>query len=232
MERLVFGFWCFQNSTAESNAVESKGNPDASQLYTDVSQLGSFFSWVQAHVPWLCSSGSLVDLLEYTSILRQLYIILYSEKCVSFRQAACLYTAKHSTKMWKYLKTLKSTWCNYCKRGWRQSLHCPPPPTPLLLMLTNGQRTPVVDQRGAETQASHPSALFPRHCLHSGRGQIGASATVTRHYTWHMYPPPTHTHTAVSDCLSPPKPLHVSFFSFAVDSVSLSVQQITMIFLS
>lgn len=50
----------------------------------------------------------------------------------------------------------------------------------LLLMLTNGQSMPVLDQRGAETPASHPSALFPGYCLHRGRGHILAGSTVTR----------------------------------------------------
>lgn len=125
------GFCSYKNSTIEASPLEPTGNPNASQLYMDFSQFGSFFSWVQEHVPRLCSSGSPVDLLEYTSIPCQLYIIptLYSKKCVSFGQVACLYTAKPSAK-YEELKTLKTMWWNYCKRGGRKCLHRSPlPPT-------------------------------------------------------------------------------------------------------
>lgn len=55
-------------------------------------------------------------------------------------------------------------------------------PIPLLLMLTNGAGLPAVYQRDAEAPASHPSAVFPRHCLHSGRGQTLPGSTVTRNH--------------------------------------------------
>lgn len=55
-------------------------------------------------------------------------------------------------------------------------------PILLLLMLTNGAGLPAVYQRDAEAPASHPSAVFPWHCLHSGRGQTHTGSTVTRNH--------------------------------------------------
>lgn len=63
----------------------------------------------------------------------------------------------------------------------------------LHLMLTNGQRAPVVDYRGAETPASHPSAVFPWHCLHHGRGHI-----LHRYYLHPLCPLPLSLSSSVS----------------------------------
>ncbi len=92
-----------------------------------------------------------------------------------------------------------------------------------LLMLTNEQRRPVVDRRGAETPAGHPSALFPWDCLHCGRGHKLASSAVTRK------PHFSDTGT-LSDMLSPsllPCRVQLSFFVSAVNALSFSLKQIS-----
>lgn len=56
-------------------------------------------------------------------------------------------------------------------------------------MLTNGASLPAVYQSDAEAPASHPSAVFPRRCLHSGRGQTLAGSTVTRNHEFLTHAP-------------------------------------------
>lgn len=75
-------------------------------------------------------------------------------------------------------------------------------PIPLLLMLTNGAGLPAVYQRDAEAPASHPSAVFPRHCLHSGRGQTLPGSTITRNHEFL-----THADDAQFVSRGPPCPL-------------------------
>lgn len=69
-----------------------------------------------------------------------------------------------------------------CKRKTKTVTRASAAPILLLLMLTNGAGLPAVYQRDAEAPASHPSAVFPRHCLHSGRGQTLPGSTVTRNH--------------------------------------------------
>lgn len=68
-------------------------------------------------------------------------------------------------------------------------------------MLTNGAGLPAVYQRDAEAPTSHPSALFPRHCLHSGRGQTLTGSNVTRNHEFL-----THADDAQSVSRGPPAP--------------------------
>lgn len=69
-----------------------------------------------------------------------------------------------------------------CTRKTKTVTRASAAPILLLLMLTNGPGLPAVYQRDAEAPASHPSAVFPRHCLHSGRGQTLPGSTVTRNH--------------------------------------------------
>lgn len=86
-----------------------------------------------------------------------------------------------------------------CKRKTKTVTRASAAPILLLLMLTNGAGLPAVYQRDAEAPASHPSAVFPRHCLHSGRGQTLPGSTVTRNHEFL-----THADDAQSVSRGPP----------------------------
>lgn len=92
-------------------------------------------------------------------------------------------------------------------------------PVLLLLMLTNGAGLPAVYQRDAEAPASHPSAVFPRHCLHSGRGQTLTGSNVTRNHEFLTHADDAQSVSrgsppSITPNLLLPSSLHALFFFF------------------
>lgn len=162
-------------------------------LNDDMMQLCSFFNWVLACTVPPTVFKCLVDLLERPPIPHLLSaFFLPSFKCLSCITHSHLKSSLALWGLWfcRGIEGIKinvsdyycmhpadlAVWRRKAERGgttYRRAFRAPSAITILLcLMLTNGQSTPVVDYRGAETPASHPSAVFPWYCLHHGRGHI------------------------------------------------------------